>query len=116
MNNVKIYLKEIQNTITKLKLRLNDKKTQIRPLRDFKYLKRRFTLHENGKQTIKPHKPNILRAKRKHRKLTASGNIDAANNVDGSLTGYLKEFNYINRYTRRENEVQVKTNNNKSSR
>lgn len=115
-DQLRIYLKEIQKTITELKLRLNDKKTQIRPLRDFKYLKRRFTLHENGKQTMKPHKPNILRAKRKHRKLTASGNIDAANNVDGSLTGYLKEFNYINRYTRRENEVQVKTSNNKSSR
>ena len=94
---------EIETWLTKLRLTPNINKTQIFKLGDgFTYLKRRFILHPNGKLVVKPFKKNILRYKRKTTKLLKK-KIELSKIVvltKTFRTGYLKEFNYYDRYTK----------------
>lgn len=85
-----------------LKLKANENKTQIFRLdKGFTYLKRRFTLHSNGKLVVKPYKKNILRYKRKAKKLiNKQVDIEKLIDLHQSFEGYLKEFNYFDRYTK----------------
>lgn len=96
-------LSKIRKAVEILDLKLNEKKTQIYRLKDgFPYLKRKIILHENGKIVVKPFKGNILRNKRKYRKLLKHGKFKAAAVVKQCFKGYLKEFNYIDRYLKGE--------------
>lgn len=97
------YKLEIEIWLAKLKLTPNLNKTQIFKLSDgFTYLKRRFILHKNGKVVVKPYKKNILRHKRKTNKLLKK-KVEISKIivlVKTFRTGYLKEFNYYDRYTK----------------
>lgn len=96
------FKKIIIEQLGKLKLKANENKTQIFRLdKGFTYLKRRFTLHSNGKLVVKPYKKNILRYKRKQRKLIKKEvPIEKQLDLHQSFEGYLKEFNYYDRYTK----------------
>lgn len=98
-----IYKLEIEICLAKLKLTPNLNKTQIYKLKDgFTFLKRRFVLYENGKLSAKPYKPNILRYKRKVKKLIKK-KVEISKIITLTKTfrtGYLKEFNYYDRYTK----------------
>lgn len=97
---LKELLFEIKGILKSLDLRLNENKTQIMRLeKGFTILKRRFILYSNGKLVVRTHKDNILRYKKQIRKMLKK-NIDTKNR-EKCFKGYLKEFNYIDRYTRR---------------
>lgn len=93
---------EIVKQLEMLKLTPNLNKTQIYELKGgFTYLKRKITLYSSGKVVTKPYKKNIQRYKRKVNKLLKK-NVAIANLValNSTFVGYLKEFNYYDRYTR----------------
>lgn len=96
-------LKGIENVLVKLKLRLSPNKTHIVKLtHHFTFLKRRFKLYENGKLDVRPYKPNIRRYCRKYRKLLRKGlERKKLKILEITFKGYLQEFNYIDKYTRR---------------
>lgn len=82
--------------LSDVKLNISVKKTHIIALKHgFTFLKRRFFLRDNGKLTTRPYKENIRRYRRKYKK---AKNKDVLTQV---FVGYLKEFNYQDRYTRR---------------
>lgn len=93
---------EIIEKLELIKLKPNLNKTQIYKLKDgFTYLKRKITLYSNGKVVTKPYKKNIQRYKRKVRKLLKKKVCIAKLVVlNSTFVGYLKEFNYYDRYTR----------------
>lgn len=96
----KEHLKEVQTIIVRLlenvRLTASTKKTYIVALKHgFTFLKRRFILRENGKLTIRPYKKNIRRYLRKYKKAKDKKSLTTI------FVGYLKEFNYQDRYTRR---------------
>lgn len=104
-------LREIKELFEKLKLTLNPKKTLIISLKHgFTYMKRRFNLKEDGYISMKPYKKNILRYKRKYKKLMLKNVEDKVlADLRQTFKGYLKEFNYVDRYTRRiERDVSIK--------
>lgn len=103
----KEFLAELKEKIIlvlqELKLNVSIKKTQIIKLSSgFKFLKRRFVLHKNKKMVMKPHKTNILRYRRKYRKLQKKGLFEALKLLTKQFIGYLREFNYFDRYTKKE--------------
>lgn len=107
-------LAQIEILFNKLKLKLNRKKTHIIPIKHgFTFLKRNMKLYPNGKIVMKPYKKNILRYRRKYKKLALKENADESilNNLQQTFIGYLKEFNYLDIYTWRIKEyVQFKKN------
>lgn len=100
---LKELLKGIENVLETLKLHLSPTKTHILSLTHrFTFLKRRFKLFENGKLDVRPYKPNIRRYCRKYRKLLNKNlSREQMKVLETTFKGYLKEFNYIDRYTRR---------------
>ena len=50
---------------------------------------------------MKPHKTNILRYRRKYRKLQKKGLFEALKLLTKQFIGYLREFNYFDRYTKK---------------
>lgn len=97
----------IISELNKLDLKISEHKTHIVRIRDgFTYLKRRFILHENLKIVVKPNKKNILRYKRKYKKLKQNkSSYIILETLNKTFVGYLKEFNYYDRYTRSINNV-----------
>ena len=96
----KEHLKEVQAIIVRLlenvRLNVSVKKTYIVALKHgFTFLKRRFILRENGKLSIRPYKKNIRRYLRKYKKAKDKKGLTTI------FVGYLKEFNYQDRDTRR---------------
>ena len=96
----KEHLKEAQAIIVQLLkevgLEVSAKKTYIVALKHgFTFLKRRFILRDNGKLSMRPYKKNIRRYLRKYRKAKDKESLTT------NFVGYLKEFNYQDRYTRR---------------
>ena len=106
----KAKLKQLKEEIIQffysLGLTPNINKTQICKLSSgFTYLKRRFILHENGKIVVKPNKANILRYKRRFSKLVKKYRNNEVKfskvlDLNRNFKGYLKEFNYYDRYTK----------------
>lgn len=96
-------LEELKEILVDLKLKLNTKKTHILSLQHrFTFLKRRFMLFENGKLDVRPYKANIRRYCRKYNKLLNKRTTwQALYVLQITFRGYLKEFNYIDKYTRR---------------
>lgn len=96
------YKQIIIETLNKLKLELNPHKTQIVKLsKGFKFLKRYFMLYDNLKIVVKPNKKNILRYKQKYKKLNVKQvGEETIKVLEQTFVGYLKEFNYYDRYTR----------------
>lgn len=100
---LKELLKGIEKVLDTLKLHLSPTKTHILSLTHrFTFLKRRFKLFENGKLDVSPYKSNIRRYCRKYRKLLNKNlSREQMKVLETTFKGYLKEFNYIDRYTRR---------------
>lgn len=99
---LKSLLQKIKDKLKELKLELNPKKTHIHPINNFTYLKRNYKIFSNNKISKRPYKQNILRYKRKLKRLIRkciSNNLIAQ--LIKTFKGYLKEFNYFDRYTRR---------------
>ena len=96
-------LEGIKVVLGELKLQLSPNKTHILNLSNgFTYLKRKFRLFENGKLNVKPYKPNIRRYCRKYKKLLKKNlSREKLKALEITFKGYLQEFNYIDRYTRR---------------
>lgn len=98
---LKVLLQKIKDKLKELKLELNPKKTQICSINNFTYLKRNYRIFSNNKISKRPYKTNILRYKRKLKKLirkSIGGNL--LMQLIKTFKGYLKEFNYFDRYTR----------------
>lgn len=95
------YYNTIEEHLQTLKLRLNRKKTQIVKLSSgFTILKRRFYLKPTGRLIVKPYKRNILRYKRKYRRLLKrNATPEVLATLTATFVGYLKEFHYVDRYT-----------------
>lgn len=97
---LEMVLEHIVKICSDLNISLNIKKTHITKLENgFTFLKRRFILFKNGKIVLKPFKKNIRRYCKKILKLKKK-NIDIKA-VQISFVGYLKQFNYFDKYTRR---------------
>lgn len=96
---LKELLQKIKNKLKELKLELNPKKTHICSLKNFSFLKRLYVVFDNNKISKRPYKKNILRHKRKVKKLIKI-NTNAINQLIINFKGYLKEFNYSDRYTK----------------
>lgn len=98
---LKSILEQIRTVLSTLKLELSEKKTHIIQLKHgFKFLKRRFIIHDNLKIVIKPNKNNIQRYKVKYKKLKIKKvSYIILENLTRTFRGYLKEFNYYDRYT-----------------
>lgn len=92
-------LDNIRRILGELGLRLNESKTQILKIENgFTFLKRRYLVYDNLHISVRPNKANILRYKRKYKKLCKK-NTSIARELTKSFIGYLKEFNYYDRYT-----------------
>lgn len=98
---LEILKEQIGYVLDKLKLKFSLHKTQIVRIKDgFTFLKRRFTVYDNLKIVVRPNKKNIQRYKVKYKKLKLKKvSYIIIESLTKTFRGYLKEFNYYDRYT-----------------
>ncbi|WP_288550237.1 reverse transcriptase domain-containing protein [uncultured Brachyspira sp.] len=96
---LKRYLREIEKVCSQLGIIINEKKTQIFKLnKGFKFLKGTYILTDTGKVVRKPAKENIIRMRRKLKKvkkLLEKGKMtfNDIRNLYMSWRGHIKHFN-----------------------